>query len=312
MPYSTSSARSLRWSLLFACALVGCWLGPAAAFDEDVAFSYLEQQVAFGPRNPGGEGHEACLDWMIAHLKSRADAVEPHTFVIEDPYGSAGLRLTNVLAIFNPGATVRVAFGAHWDSRPRADREDPPLMDTAIAGANDGASGVAVLLALADWLKENPPSMGVDLVFFDGEDYGLESDHENYLLGSQRFATDHPAWRPAALVVIDMIGDADLRIPMEGYSLRYNPSLVHVVFNRAAQLGLDAFEAVESGAVLDDHVPFLQRGIAAVDLIDLDYGAWHTRRDTPDQCSARSLGQVGRLLTGLIQLDFAQGQGLRY
>jgi len=303
MPFSTSD---LLRGVLLLVVLVG---SPARAFDQDAAWSYLLQQVEFGPRAPATAGHEACLDWMMGHLRERADLVEPHTFAISDPYGDRTLQLTNLKASFRPEAPVRVAFAAHWDTRPRADRDDPPV-DEPIAGANDGASGVAVLLALADALAGDPPPIGVDLIFFDGEDYGKEGDLEHYLIGSRRFVQDFPAYRPAALVLIDMVGRKGLRIPMEGQSLAASPTLTRVVFNRALAIGLDAFEAVPGRPVYDDHIPFLERGIPAVDLIDLDYPEWHTLRDTPENCDPDSLGQVGRLLWALIHEDFAQGRGL--
>jgi len=293
--------------------LVACLLpltSSSAEFDQDAAWGYLIKQVGFGPRNPGSEGHDACLDWLIEALRERADRVEPHTFVIADPYSGAPLQLTNIKASFRPDERIRVAFAAHWDTRPRADRDDSLVADTPIPGANDGASGVAVLLALADLLQVSAPSLGVDLLFFDGEDYGKEGDPENYLLGSRRFVSDFPDYRPQALVLLDMVGKPDLRIPMEAWSLSRSRSLVNVVFNRALALGLDALEPVPGPAVLDDHIPFLEQGIAAVDLIDMDYPAWHTLDDTPENCSAESLGQIGRLLAALISEDFARGRGL--
>ena len=303
MPFSTSD-------LIFA-VLVGllALASPAEAFDQDAAWGYLLEQVEFGPRNPGSEGHRTCLNWMISELRERADVVEPHTFVIADPYGEGTLQLTNVKASFRPEDPVRVAFAAHWDTRPRADMEDPPV-DEAILGANDGASGVAVLMALADELAREAPAIGVDLIFFDGEDYGVEGDLDNYLLGSRRFVQDFPRYRPAALVLVDMVGKKDLRIPMEVQSLAAAPVLTRVVFNRALTLGLDAFEPVQGRPVWDDHIPFLEKGIPAVNLIDLDYAEWHTLRDTPDACDPDSLGQVGRLLVALIREDFPRGRGL--
>jgi hypothetical protein len=303
MPFSTSDLlRSLLVGLLVLAT-------PARAFDEDAAWSYLLEQVEFGPRDPGSEGHEVCLDWMLDSLRDRADRVEPHTFVIADPYGERTLQLTNVKASFRPEDPVRVAFAAHWDTRPRADMEDPPV-DAPILGANDGASGVAVLMALADELAREAPPIGVDLIFFDGEDYGREGDLANYLIGSRRFVTDFPNYRPAALVLVDMVGGKDLRIPMEAQSLSANPVLTRVVFNRALTLGLDAFDPVPGRAVWDDHIPFLQRGIPAIDLIDMDYAEWHTLSDAPEACDRDSLGQVGRLLVALIREDFARGRGL--
>jgi len=317
MPYSTSRVapisrlRQLRPALLVVLA-ASFLSAPARAteFDQAAAWGYLLEQVGFGPRNPGSEGHDACLDWLIVSLRARADHVEPHTFVIADPYSDQPLQLTNIKASFRPDAPIRVAFAAHWDTRPRADRDDSLVAHIPIPGANDGASGVAVLLALADVLRDSPPSLGVDLLFFDGEDYGVEGDHENYLLGSRRFVADFPAYRPQALILLDMVGKPGLRIPMEGWSLRRSGPLVQVVFNRALALGLDALDPTPGPAVHDDHVPFLERGIPAVDLIDMDYPAWHTLADTPENCSAESLGQIGRLLVALINEDFGRGRGL--
>jgi glutaminyl-peptide cyclotransferase len=281
---------------------------PAASvpsFSGARAFELLEAQVAFGPRVPGSEAHEAALDWMLALLKTKAGRVVPHTFVLPDSRGEGSLRLTNVRASFRPELEPRVAFAAHWDSRPEADREPGGAVTEPIPGANDGASGVAVLLALAEILAAHPPAVGVDLLFFDGEDYGREGDPGSYLLGSRRFVTDFPEYRPQALVLLDMVGDRDLRIPMERNSLERSSDLVHRVFARAVAEGLPAFDPSVGVAVFDDHVPFLLAGIPAVDLIDFDYPYWHTREDLPEHCSAESLQQVGSLLVALIYTDFA-------
>jgi Zn-dependent M28 family amino/carboxypeptidase len=144
----------------------------------------------------------------------------------------------------------------------------------------------------------------VDLLFFDGEDYGREQDHQHYLIGSRRYVRDHPQYRPRALILLDMVGDADLRIPMEGYGAKRAPELTARVFERALSLGLPAFVREEGPAVLDDHTPFLAVGVPAVDLIDFDYPAWHTLGDTPAACSPESLEQVGRLLVSLLYEDF--------
>lgn len=275
-------------------------------FSGERAFELLETQVAFGPRVPGTDAHREMLAWLLAELRGSADSVLPHTFVVADPRGGEEpLQLTNVKASFRPDREPRYAFAAHWDSRPEADRQPGGGVDRAIPGANDGASGVAVLLAVAEILAEHPPQSGIDLLFFDGEDYGREGEPENYLLGSRRFVRDFPSYRPSGLVLLDMVGDRDLHIPMEGNSLRYAGDLVIRVFNRALALGLPAFEAVPGQHVMDDHVPFLQAGIPAVDLIDLDYPYWHTLEDLPQACSPTSLEQVGTLVLHLVFLDFA-------
>ena len=302
MPWSR-----LVWTLLISVAVVR----PAAAvpaFDVERAWSYLEAQLEFGPRVPGTPEHQACANWMISSLREYADEVLPHVFVFDDPYSDRNIQATNVRASFRPGLEPRIAIAAHWDTRPRADRDDPEVAHLPIPGANDGGSGTAILLALAEILAENPPPVGVDLLFFDAEDWGQEGDPQHYLIGSRRFVADFPRYRPRALVLLDLVGDADLRIPMEGYSLQAAPSLTRMVFERAMALGLPAFEPVRGQAVLDDHVPFLQAGIPAVNLIDFDYPYWHTLEDTLDKCSRDSLDQVGTLVLHLLWEDFAAGR----
>lgn len=294
---------------LLAAALLA---GPAAAqppvldaFDEERAFALLVEQVEFGPRVPGSEAHAAQLAWMRDELGRYADRVVPHRFRVADPYGEGALELTNLKASFRPELERRIAFAAHWDTRPRADQEkDPSRAATPIDGANDGASGVAVLLELARVLAEHPPAVGVDLLFFDGEDYGREGELQYYLLGSKRFVADFPRYRPEMLVLLDMVGGKGMRIPMEGYSLQQAPEATHRVFSRAAELGLSAFDPVPGDFVVDDHIPFLQVGVPSVDLIDRDYRWWHTLGDTPENCSPASLGQAGKLVLGLIFIDY--------
>jgi len=276
-------------------------------FDGDRAMELLEKQVSFGPRTPGSEAAAETLNWMMGMLRASADEVMPHSFRTTDPRDStATLRLTNVRAVFRPELPQRFALAAHWDCRPTADQDSIPAnRSLPVDGANDAASGVAVLLHLAELMVAQAPEVGVDLLFFDGEDLGLEGAPESYALGSQRFVQDFPRYRPQALILLDMVGDEDLRIPMEGASLQAAPDLTWKVFNVAARLGLPAFEPVEGGAVFDDHIPFLRAGIPAVDLIDMDYPYWHTTEDLPDKCSAQSLEQVGRLLVQLVYTDFA-------
>lgn len=290
--------------LLPALALTLLLATPARGFDGDRAFELLEAQVDFGPRAPGTEAHAKQLAWMRKFLEPLADRVTPHTFQFADPYSDQTLQLTNLKASFRPELGTPVTLMAHWDCRPRADREPGGPVDQPIPGANDGASGVAVLLALAEMFAETPPPVQVDLLFVDGEDWGQEGDHTHYSVGAKRFVADHPQYAPRAVILIDMVGDADLRIPMEQYSHYAAAGLVQSVFQRALQLGLTAFEPSVGPAVMDDHIPFLQAGIPAVDLIDFDYPYWHTLADTPDKCSPASLDQVGTLLASLVYQGF--------
>jgi Zn-dependent M28 family amino/carboxypeptidase len=206
-----------------------------------------------------------------------------------------------VVARFNPGAPTRVLLGAHWDSRPHADKDpDPRRRKEPVPGANDGAAGCAVLLHLAELLAAAPAVIGVDLVFFDGEDGGLPDSLTTYCLGSQEHVRRLAGRRPAYVIVLDMVGDRDLALPVEGYSMAYAPDQVRMIWGRAAELGIAAFRPDVGPQIYDDHVPFLAAGIPAVDVIDFDYPYWHTVADTPDKLSAASLAAVGEVMVSLI------------
>jgi glutaminyl-peptide cyclotransferase len=228
-------------------------------------------------------------------------------FTAADPLGEGEMEICNIVVSAGPPGGERLWLGAHYDTRPVADEDpDPARRGEPILGANDGASGVAVLLHLIELFGAAPPPQGVDLIFFDGEDSGRPGDAWTYCLGSQQlartwqdFGNPLAAGRPRGLVLLDMVGETDLRIPMERYSLAHAPEWTKAVFARAAALGLGAFVEEPGRAVIDDHVPFLTAGIPAVDLIDFDFPAWHTTRDTPAVCSSASLAQVGRLVVDL-------------
>jgi glutaminyl-peptide cyclotransferase len=280
-------------------------------FQSARAFDLLRKQTSFGPRNPGSSGHRDCLQFLVASLKSSADNVRTQEFV-HDGYDGEKFRLTNVIASFKPEATSRILLCAHWDTRPRAERdENPARRGDPILGANDGASGVAVLLEIAALLKIAPPPVGVDIVLFDGEDYGREGDIDRYLLGSRHFAKTNPAsYRPQFGILLDMVGDANLELPKEMNSIRYAPDVVNTVWNTAGRLGITQFTDQAGDEILDDHIPLNEAGIPTIDIIDFAYPDashryWHTQNDTPDHCSAESLGAVGTVVTHVI---FANAQ----
>jgi glutaminyl-peptide cyclotransferase len=279
---------------------------PVPQFSGTAAFEYLLAQTKFGPRNPGSAGHANCLDYLKGEFRRLADAVILQEFS-HTGYRGEQIRLTNIISSFNLRATNRLLFAAHWDTRPFADQDaDPKKRQLPILGANDGASGVAVLLQLARILKENPPSIGVDIVLFDGEDLGRSNDYDNFLLGSKYFAKNKaPAFNPTYGILLDMIGDSQLEIRKEKNSLRYAPEIVRHVWSVAEAFGLREFSTEEGPEVYDDHVPLNEAGIRTIDLIDFHYPDqsnryWHTTEDTPDKCSPRSLEAVGTLLTHLI------------
>lgn len=275
-------------------------------FNGDRAYEFLKRQTAFGPRNPNSQGHRDCLAYLQATLRGLADDVRLEPFT-HPGYDGETLRLTNLIASFRPEAKFRILLCAHWDTRPRADQDpDRSKRELPILGANDGASGVAVLLEIATVLKAHGPAVGVDLVLFDGEDYGKEGDHQNYLIGSRYFASHRPAeYLPRFGILLDMVGDTYLEIPREGYSAKYAPDILDLVWKTARELGYGQFVDVQGEEVIDDHLPLNEVGIKTIDLIDFDYPDpsnrfWHTHQDTPEHCSPASLAAVGNVLTHIV------------
>lgn len=276
------------------------------SFDGAKAYEYLLAQTKFGPRNPGSSGHSQCLQYLYQTMQEYADAVTQQNFT-HIGYDGKPIRMTNIIASFNLQATSRILLVAHWDTRPRADLDpDPEKVDQPILGANDGASGVAVLLEIARHLKSTPPTVGVDIILVDGEDYGIEGDTKNYLLGSRHFTKNLPkGFAPMFGIVVDLVGDAQLEIKKEQYSLKYAPDIVNLVWKTAANLNIEQFSPLTQGWVTDDHLPFNEIGIKTILLIDFEYPDesnkyWHTMQDTPDKCSPESLEAVGTVLLHVI------------
>ncbi len=276
------------------------------------AYELLRAQVAFGPRAPGSSAHAQCLQYLAGILSEAAPSVKRQEFTLTG-YDGEPLRLTNLIASFHPEMGRRILLCAHWDSRPRADQEkDPALKEKPIPGANDGASGAAVLLALAGILKNNPPPVGVDLLFLDGEDYGREGDEHLYCLGAKYFASNlDPGYKPLFGILLDLVGDRRARFAREGNSINFAPDIVDLVWGIARDRRLAAFVESTSGEILDDHYSLnTVGGIKTIDIIDADLVGnrdadparryWHTLGDTPDKCSPETLGQVGTLLTSLV------------
>jgi len=286
------------------------------AFVGDSAMSYTRQHLAFGPRVPGTPQAQRAGDWITTMMRQRADTVIEQRWTHTTADGKQ-LPLRNILARFRPDAPQRVLYLTHWDTRPTAD-QDPILGNRGdpIPGANDGAAGVGLFIALGDALKKTPPNVGVDLLFVDGEDYGkdFEAPYTDVLLGSQYFAEHLPSadYRPIFGVLWDMIGDADLNILQEGNSMRQAPEVVSRVWQKAADLGYDKVFIPRQGYdVTDDHVPLLNKGLRVIDVIDLDYGPLapdgtaspnyhHTMQDTIDKLSVRSLQTVGDVALSLL------------
>ena len=268
------------------------------------AFGYLERQMQFGPRIPGTPGHDRTGDWILERLHATADSVVVQAFTHVTRQGQT-LHLRNFLARFRPAAAERVLLLAHWDTRPHADQSaNLGQQRLPVPGANDGASGVAVLLGVADALKAKPPATGVDLLFVDGEDFGdFTSDSNDVLMGS-RFFTAHqpPGFPPLFAVLFDMVADKDQQFYYEANSQAFAPEVVERVWHTAADLGYGRiFIPGVKHTLIDDHVALQKAGIHAIDVVDFDYPYWHTTEDTIDKVSAASLQVVGDVAVALVR-----------
>jgi len=254
-------------------------------FDGERALQDVKHQVSLGPRIPGTPGHDQILEWMEGILTQNNWKVELQVYEIR------GKSITNLIA--SRGQQDKyILLGAHYDTRIFADYDpDPLLRGEPVPGANDGGSGVAVLLELARTLPEELP-VPIQIVFFDAEDNGGIEDWD-WILGSRAFV-EHLENPPSAAIIVDMVGDVDLKIYKEHNS---NQELNEQIWEHARLLGYEnVFLPDYKFSILDDHIPFLEAGIPAVDIIDLDYPYWHTTQDTVDKVSAESLQVVGDTL----------------
>lgn len=296
------------------------------AFDARRAFADLEAQCNFGPRAPGTAAHDRCAQFLQQALIDTGARVVTQEFSSATGLSSTVYDFVNILGIYAEGSGGEpLLLGAHWDSRAIAERDpDPSLRDRPILGANDGASGAAVLLELARAFARPAPPRPVIIGFFDAEDQGGTHNaglpHEGWILGSSHLAANWPAtvpW-PTQMILLDLVGgdsehnprvgtppmsDDVFRLPMEGTSLEQAPDLVDAIWTIAERLGHGAFVRQTGAGVVDDHVPFLEAGVEAIDIIEFVPPEWHTQDDTPEHCSADSLLQVGDTLLEFIYGD---------
>lgn len=297
---------------------------PANPLDADRAMSYLRTLCDLGPRPSGSEAMAAQQKLLVEHFEPLADEVTLQRFKAPNPLGGERVRMANVVAKWRLDAKRRLLLCAHYDTRPVPDQDpDPRLRKTGVfLGANDGASGTAVLMELAHLMQDrfgegSGGGVGVDFVLFDGEEliYDARRDR-NYFLGSQWFGMqykkrDPSDWEYEAAVLLDMVGDADLQIFWErrSFASRRTRPIAREVWAVAERLGVEEFVPRAKHDVLDDHVA-LQKygGIPAIDVIDFDYPHWHTTHDTPDKCSGTSLAKVGWVAwEWLLERDAAVG-----
>lgn len=276
---------------------------PAREFDGAVAMQYAEQQLAFGPRIPGSPAHAAMASWLDSLARAKADTVLTDRWEHVTRDGDT-LPMVNVMARFRPDAASRILYVAHWDTRPRSDAAGSSDSLAPVPGANDGASGVAILLGVMDILAAAPPSVGVDLLFVDGEDYGsFVAPRHDVLIGSTRYAANIPApGRPNFAVVWDMVGAEGVQFGIESQGQVAAPDVVDRVWGMAERMGYGHIFVRQSiGGITDDHEPLIKAGIRAIDVIGWPFDHWHTPDDTMDKLSAESLEAVGNVAVGVIR-----------
>lgn len=272
--------------------MVGC-SAKNPSFDGQKAYEHVLKQCAFGSRPVGSEENLQTAEYISTTLQKLGWAVHMQEFTYR------GVTGRNVIA--SRGTGPLVVLGAHYDTRSIANR-DPVDPTQPVPGANDGASGVAVLLELARTLDMDHVSLEVWLAFFDAEDQG-DINGWPFSVGASYMA-EHLTAKPRAVVVVDMVGDQEQRFLWEANSDR---DLQHTLWAIATDLGYeDNFVPQDGYALMDDHLPFRQQGLVAVDIIDFDYPYWHTAEDTPDKVSPDSLQRVGRVLQTWLEKDWSQ------
>lgn len=253
-------------------------------FDGERALQHVVYQVNLGPRTIGSEAHRQTQAYIQRHLESSG-------WVVRNVSEEAGDITVHNIVGEREAEGKWILLGAHYDSRLYADREpDPALRKMSVPGANDGASGVGVLLELATVIPERVQKR-IWLVFFDAEDNGNITGWD-WIMGSRIFASQLKG-QPDAVVIVDMVGDKDLNLYIEKNS---HPELVNEIWTTADEAGFAEFIPVAKYRILDDHIPFIELGIPSVDIIDFDYPYWHTTQDTLDKVSATSLEAVGETL----------------
>jgi len=277
----------------------------APFFDGDKAYEYLLKQCDFGTRYPGSIEHIKLKDYFIDFLKDKGDTLIVDEHKIKHPYLDENINIYNLFVRFNVQSERRIMLMAHWDTREIADKDpDEKNHNHPIMGANDGASGIAVMMVIAELLNSYPmQNLGVDLLFVDAEDMGRSGDIENFSLGTKAFTKNIPYPLPQLAICIDMVADIDAEFKMEYFSLVQAENEVREIWNLANSMGYSEFSYKVQSPIYDDHRAFfVETGIPSLDIIDFDYPYWHTLEDTPDKCSAKTLGIVGTVVSEYLYL----------
>ena len=291
---------------LVAATLVSCDDAPKtpSEFDGVRAMNHLEHQTSLGPRVPGTEAWKQCQEMITDSLTGYGLQVDTQMFAWDDPYSDQSFILKNLNGKYRgAGDDIPVLLVAHYDSRPRTDfHSDPSRINDFLEGANDGASGVAVLLELARLVGEDRPEINVDFLFVDCEDWGKPGDPQHYLIGSHYFATHKGNIKGdyRFSIILDMVGSKTGKFYREIYSERFAKEVNDLVWATAAKLEVPIFvDSIKSG-ILDDHMSINAGGVPAIDIIDLNFRYWHTEHDTADKCCAETLKSVGRVVAHVL------------
>lgn len=283
-----------------------------SAFNADSAYSYVATQVAFGPRVPNTAAHKKAGEWLEAELRRHGAAVTVQTADLKAFDGTI-LKSKNIFGQYRPELSDRILLLAHWDCRPWADEDpDEAKRKLPVDGANDGASGVGVLLEIARMLKDASPSKGVDILFVDAEDWGNEGDNESWALGTKYFIENSPVenYNPSAAILLDMVGGEGAVFCREYFSEKNSPQLNGELWAIARDLGYGEMFTDRMGtAVVDDHVQLISRGIPSIDIIEYNPESekgfnerWHTTSDTMEGISKTTLKAVGQTLASFLGL----------
>ncbi|MFZ1618878.1 MAG: M28 family peptidase [Flavobacteriales bacterium] len=291
----------------------------AATFNEDSAYFFVKEQVRFGPRVPNTPSHEKCALWLESTMKKYTKDVLVQKFTAK-AYNGTVLNLKNIIASFNASNSKRILLCAHWDSRPYADNDpDSTQHKHSILGANDGASGVGVLLEIARQMSKKTPDVGVDIILLDGEDYGAPQSanyqgQNDWALGAQYWANNphSPAYFAHFGILLDMVGGENAVFTLEGTSLHYAQDIAHRVWSIAADIGHSGyFSTEETQPITDDHLYINQiRQIPTIDIIQHDpttnsgfYKYWHTVKDDMAGISKPTLLAVGQTVLTVIYAE---------
>ena len=289
---------------LISILLISFIISNQIPFDSMKAYDYVIKQCDFGPRYPGSIGHKECKNFLFDELSKYSNETMIDNHRIVDPLTLDSVDIYNVFSRINPEKKERVVLIAHWDTRQFADKDlDSKNHTKPVLGANDGASGVAVLLTLVQQL--NLRNMGLDILLADAEDMGNYGNPESWAIGSKLFSEKYPSPLPQFGICVDMVADKDLKIKIEKYSYQMAPQLIQYLWSMASSKGYDNFLFEIGPGIIDDHLSFsTATGIASINLIDFDYDYWHTVYDIPENISKNSLDVVGSvLLDFLIEMD---------